>query len=264
MHSTIPRGNSMFRRPKSHVVFLFLFVCCCPRTAATGTAEEILARAFDHYRGASSYSVVEMTIHRPQWERTLVIEAWSKGRTDSLFRVTAPARDRGNGTLKKGREMWMYNPKVNRSIKIPPSMMSQAWMGADFSNDDLAKSDTILEDYHHEVTGTETIDGYTVYVIRSIPKPEAPVVWGMQILKIRQDNVILQQSFYGEDLKLVKELTMSDIAMLGGRLFPRVWVMRQAEKENEYTRLVHREVRFDVEIPDSFFSVTNLADPRAG
>jgi len=255
----------MIRRAISCAIVVFVFFSVHPRaSAAAESAEEILTRAFDHYRGSSSYSVVEMTIHRPQWERTVVIEAWSKGRTDSLFHVTAPAKDRGNGTLKKGREMWMYNPKVNRSIKIPPSMMSQAWMGADFSNDDLAKSDSILEDYHHEVVDTETVDGRKVHVIRATPKPEAPVVWGMQILKIREDHILMQQSFYGEDLKLVKELNMSDIGMLGGRLFPRTWIMRQAEKENEYTRLVHREVHFDLEIPDSFFSLTNLANPRAG
>ncbi len=255
----------MIRRSILHTfVLLALSFVIVSSVSAEESAEAILTRAFDHYRGESSYSVVEMTIHRPQWERTVVIEAWSRGRTDSLFRVTAPPRDRGNGTLKRGREMWMYNPKVNRAIKIPPSMMSQAWMGADFTNDDLAKSDTILEDYDHRLVGTEIVDGRTVHVIRSIPKPEAPVVWGMQVLKIRDDNVILQQSFYGEDMKLVKELTMTDIGMLGGRLFPKTWVMRQAQREGEYTRLVHREIHFDLEIPESFFSVNNLADPRLG
>jgi outer membrane lipoprotein-sorting protein len=129
-----------------------------------------------------------MTIHRPDWERSLTIKAWTRGEKDSIFFILTPPKDVGNGTLKRGREMWIYNPKVNRVIKLPPSMMSQAWMGSDFSNNDLAKSDSILEDYTHLLEGVETHEGKKVYVVKSTPKPAAPVVWGMQRLKIREDS----------------------------------------------------------------------------
>ena len=81
--------------------------------------------------------LVLMTIHRPDWQRTMTIKAWTKGQKKSLFFIASPPKDEGNGTLKKGREMWMFNPKVNRVIKVPPSMMSKSWMGSDFSNNDL-------------------------------------------------------------------------------------------------------------------------------
>ena len=102
----------------------------------TDTIEDVLAlvkEAVDYYRGKASIATVGMTIHRPEWERTMTIKAWTKGQKDSLFFISAPPKDEGNGTLKKGREMWTYNPKINRVIKLPPSMMSQAWMGSDFS-----------------------------------------------------------------------------------------------------------------------------------
>ena len=75
-----------------------------------------------------------MTIHRPDWERSMSMRAWTEGDDRSLVRVTAPARDRGNGTLMDDNRMWSFSPRVNRVIKVPSSMMNQSWMGSDFSN----------------------------------------------------------------------------------------------------------------------------------
>jgi hypothetical protein len=141
-------------------------------------------------------------------------------------------------------------------------MMSQAWMGSDFSNNDLAKSDTILEDYTHEIIGTETQDNHKVYVIKLMPKLNAPVVWGMQKMKIRDDRILVQQSFYDEDFKLVREMTTSQIGMLGGKLFPRVWYMRKAETADKYTKLFYKNAKFDIDISNSFFSISNLKNPK--
>jgi len=199
-----------------------------------------------------------MIVHRPDWERVVTIKAWTKGQNDSIFRIIAPPKDHGNGTLKKKREMWMYNPKVNRSIKIPPSMMSQAWMGSDFSNDDLSKTDSMIKDYIHTIEGTETHEGKKVYLIKSMPKPEAPVIWGMQKLKIREDRIFLAQEFYDEDLKLVKALTTLQIQMLGGKLFPKVWKMQKADVKDKYTVLEYKELIFDRDLPDRLFTVSSL------
>ena len=158
--------------------------------------------------------------------------------------------------------MWTYNPKVNRVIKLPPSMMSQSWMGSDFSNNDLAKSDSILEDYVHTLEGTESQDGKKVYVIKSIAKPEAPVVWGMQKLKIREDHILLSQEFYDEDFELVKAMTGHQIEMLGGRLFPKVWKMQKAEVADEYTLLDYKELEFRQELPENLFTLSSLKNPR--
>lgn len=250
---------------KSFGIFLaaaVLVPAFSPVPAFGQDAKKILEDAFDYYRGRSSRATVDMTIHRPDWERTMTLKVWSKGREKALFRVVAPAKDRGNATLKKGREMWTYTPKVNRVIKIPPSMMSQSWMGSDFSNNDLAKSDTILEDYDPEIVDTKTSEGHKIHVMQLIPKPHAPVVWGMQKIHIRDDHILLRQSFYDEDKVLVKEMTASDIQMLGGKLFPKVWRMQKADTPDEYTRLVYKEAEFDIPVPDRFFTISNLKNPK--
>jgi outer membrane lipoprotein-sorting protein len=225
-------------------------------------AQAIVQAGFDYWRGKASVATVEMVIHRPDWNRPMTIKAWTKGQSESIFFVIAPSKDKGNGTLKRGKEMWTYNPKVNRVIKVPPSMMSQSWMGSDFSNDDLAKSDSILDDYTHTLVGTETHEGKKVYVIKSMPKPAAPVVWGMQQLKIREDHILLQEEFYDEDLELVKAMTGSQIQMMGGKLFPTVWRMQKADVEDEYTELTYLELEFKDDLPDNLFTLTNLRNPR--
>jgi len=225
-------------------------------------AKAIVQAGFNYLRGNTSESMVDMTIHRPTWERGLTIQVWTRGQDTSLFRIIAPPKDEGNGTLKKGRQMWIYNPKVNRVIKIPPSMMAQAWMGSDFSNNDLAKSDSLLHDYLHEIVGTETHDGKTVYVIKSVPLPDAPVVWGMQRLKIREDYIWLEQEFFDEDLQSVKIMTAHEIKMLGGRLFPSVWKMRKVEKQDEYTMLEYQELVFDSPLSDRVFTLSSLRTRR--
>lgn len=249
---------------KKGLVFTYLIAlgwAFCPLTAHSEDAQALIEAAVDYYRGIASVATVEMTIHRPAWKRTMTIKAWTKGQKNSLFTVVAPPKDEGNSTLKRGTEMWTFNPKVNRVIKLPPSMMSQSWMGSDFSNNDLAKSDSILEDYVHTLMGTETHEGMKVFVIKSLPKPRAPVIWGMQILKVREDRILLTEAFYDEDLELVKAMTGTDIQMLGGKLFPKVWKMEKADTPDEYTLLDYKALEFREDLPDRYFTLTALRDP---
>lgn len=243
------------------VLLLSSSVVLCADTDAQD-AHNLVEAAVNYYRGKASIATVDMTIHRPGWERTMTMKAWTKGQKDSIFIIIAPPKDRGNGTLKRGQEMWIYNPKVNRVIKLPPSMMSQAWMGSDFSNNDLAKSDSIIADYTHKITETETHDGKKVYVVKSMPKPEAPVVWGMQKLRIREDHVFLSQAFYDEDFELVKIMTGHQIQMLGGKLFPKVWKMQKADVKDEYTLLNYKELAFKQDLPGRLFTLSSLKASR--
>ena len=232
------------------------------RVAWALDADSIVRAGFDYWRGKASVATVQMLIHHEDWQRTMTIKAWTRGQKESLFYITAPPKDYGNGTLKKGREMWLFNPKVNRVIKVPPSMMSQSWMGSDFSNNDLAKSDSLLLDYDHSIIGTETHEGKKVYIIKSIPKLNAPVVWGMQRLKIREDQIWLSEEFFDEDLKPVKLMTAMQIQMLGGKLFPRMWRMRNVDEENNYTQLTYESLEFKTDLPDELFTLSSLNQLR--
>ncbi|MDD9303883.1 MAG: outer membrane lipoprotein-sorting protein [Desulfobacter sp.] len=245
------------------IIWVIILVFSSPVPAEETDAKALIARAWDHMRGTTSVSVVHMTVHRSDWERKSTIKAWTKGRKNSIFQILAPKKDKGNGTLKLGPDMWTFNPKINRIIKIPPSMMSQSWMGSDFSNNDLSKADSILNDYTHKIVETNKVLAMTVYTIKALPKPQAPVIWGMQTLKIRKDGILLEQSFHDEDMAPVKIMTTDKIADIGGRPFPAQWTMRSvdAESKEDYTLLEYEDLKFDIPLKKNLFTINALKHP---
>jgi len=216
----------------------------------------------DHWRGLSSDTVMTMIIHRPDWERTMTMRGWTKGDDRSLVRVLEPSKDRGNGTLTDDNSMWSYSPKVNRVIKIPSSMMGQSWMGSDFSNKDIARADDIVDQYDHSILSSDEIDGITIFEIESIPHEDAAVVWGREVLSIRDDHVVTTHKFYDQDGELVKTLTSLEIGEMGGRVIAKRQRMSKVETPDEWTEIQVVSVDYEVELKDSLFTLSNLRNPR--
>lgn len=237
-------------------------VAIVPVSGWAQDAAEIVRAAIDNWRGKSSYGEMTMTIHRPSWERSMSMRAWTNGSKDSLVRVTEPAKDAGNGTLMVGDNMWTYSPKVNQVIKVPSSMMSQSWMGSDFSNKDVSRSDEIVDQFDHTLLKTEVDKGHKVYEIQSVPHEDAAVVWGKEVLRIRDDNVLLSQKYYDQEGVLVKALSTLEIGTMGGRTLAVKQRMAKADTEDEWTEFVIDSVEFDLRIPASVFTLSNLRNPR--
>lgn len=225
-------------------------------------AAEIVRAAIEHWRGLSSYTEMTMLIHRPDWERSMTMRAWTKGQEQTLVRVVEPKKDRGSGTLTDDNSMWTFSPKVNRVIKVPSSMMGQSWMGSDFSNKDVARADDIIDQYDHTVLQSEEIDGITVYEIESIPHEEAAVVWGREVLKIRDDHVVLEHAFFDQDGELVKKLVSMEIEEMGGRTIAKRQRMVKIEDPDEWTEISVNNVEYEIELKDSLFTLSNLRNPR--
>ena len=225
-------------------------------------AKAIVQDAINHWRGLSSDGVMTMIIHRPDWERTMTMRAWTKGDDRSLVRVLEPRKDRGNGTLTDDNNMWSFSPKVNRVIKIPSSMMGQSWMGSDFSNKDIARADDIVKMYDHSILGVEEADDVTIYEIESIPYEDAAVVWGREVLKIRSDHVVTEHRFYDQDGVLVKTLSSLEIGEMGGRTIAMRQRMTKEEEPEEWTEIQVVSVDYDIELADSLFTLSNLRNPR--
>ena len=245
------------------IVLLVAFAVGAARAAETPpNAAEIIRAAIDYWRDVSSYSVAEMKIHRPDWQRAMTFRVWTRGEKHSLVRVIAPAKDAGNATLLVDNEMWSFTPKINRVIKIPSSMMNQSWMGSDFTNNDLSKADDLIEQYMHKLLATRTRDGHTVYEIESIPKEAAPVVWGREVVTVRDDYVLLEHAFYDQQGVLVKKLTTQELKPMGGKIVAARQRMQKVDKPNEWTDVRTHEVKFGIDIPASVFTLANLRNPR--
>ena len=233
-----------------------------PSMAQEPDAAQLIRNAMDHWRGLTSYSDMTMTIHRPDWERSMTMRSWSKGDKLSLVRVVEPKKDAGNGTLLNDNNMWTYTPKINRIIKVPSSMMSQSWMGSDFSNKDISKSTDIIDQYDHELITTEERDGHVYYTISSVPHEEAAVVWGKEVLTVRDDYVLMEQQFWDQDGVLVKSMKTLEVVEMGGRAVARVMRMGKVDMPGEWTQLIANSIEFDLELADNLFTLSNLRNPR--
>lgn len=210
-------------------------------------------------RGSSS--IVEMTIKtiRPGWSRSMDIKAWTKGTDYSVILIQSPAKDKGVAFLKRKKEVWNWMPSLERVIKLPPSMMSQSWMGTDFTNDDLVKESSVINDYDHSIIGDTVIDNRSCYIIRMIPKPQAAVVWGKLIVCIdKKDFIELHTRFYDEEGQLINIMNAYDVKMMDGRLIPTRFEMIPADKKNHKTEMIYRNVQFNKLIDDSFFTTEKI------
>ncbi len=243
-------------------LFLTLLFAAPASYATTPQAHELIQQAMDHWRGQSSYSEITMTIHRPDWQRSMSMRSWTRGDKTSLVRITKPQKDADNGTLTKDNNMWTFAPRVNRIIKIPSSMMSQSWMGSDFTNKDISKSTDIIDQYEHKILQTHEQDGHTVYVIESIPHEDAAIVWGKEILTIRDDHIMLKQQFWDQDNILVKTMKALEIKTLGGRTVASIIRMGKVKTPDEWTEMLVQNIQFDQTHSNSLFTLSNLRNPR--
>lgn len=242
---------------------LLWFLVSASTTAFSQDAKEILQKAIDLMYGKKTYSVVTMTIVKPAWSRTVSMKAWSIEPDYSIVYVMEPARDKGSVTLKRKNEVWNWLPSVQKTIKIPPSMMLASWMGSDFTNDDLVRQSSIIEDYSHKLLGEEVYEGYDCYKIELIPDPEAGVVWGKIITWISKKGFMqLKEEFYDEDGVLVRTMLGSKPKNFDGHLLPSYSEMIPHNKPGNKTSFETKELDFDVHITPEFFSIQNMGRVR--
>ena len=239
------------------LILFILFII--PVFVCSQDAKDIVSKADEKMRGNTSQ--IEMTIRtvRPAWSREMDIKAWMKGTDYSMILIQSPAKDKGIVFLKRKKEVWNWMPTLERTIKLPPSMMSQSWMGTDFTNDDLVKESSIVNDYVHDFIGDTTIDNRVCYIIQMIPKPEAAVVWSKLIVCIDKiDFLELHTRFYDEDGKLINIMNAYDIKMMGGRLIPTHFEMIPTDKKNQKTEMIYKKIQYNKPIEDNFFTTEKM------
>ncbi len=246
---------------KYFILIILTILCQTNKKAEAQTlsASDIVKKSYDIMQGNSSESWITIEIVRPTWQRTLKVHSWAKGKDYSMAVITFPPKEKGQSFLKRKNDIWNWQPSIQRMIKLPPSMMSEGWMGSDFSNDDLLKESSIVDDYQHTLLGTEKINQTECYKIKLTPKPEVAVVWGYIIKWISKDMVLqLKSEYYDEEGALIKTETAYEIKNMNGRTIPTKFELIPADKNNHKTIVVLEKVLFDIPINDNFFSQQNM------
>ncbi len=242
---------------------LIIIIVLLFSTSHAQTGKEIIQKADELMRSNSSYSELKMTIEKPNWSRTIGMKVWALEPDFAMIYITEPARDRGSVTLKRKNEVWNWLPSAQRVIKIPPSMMLQSWMGSDFTNDDLVRQSSVVNDYHHKLIGEEKISGYDCYKVEMIPKPEAGVVWGKIITWISKNSYLqIKTDYYDEDGFLVKYFIGSKEKKMGGRNILTYWEMIPEDKPGNKTIMEYSTIQFNYKVETSFFSEQNMKRVR--
>jgi hypothetical protein len=230
-----------------------------PAPGSPEFARAVLQRVDDLYRGEQSHGIMEMEVKTRHWTRAMSLEAWSKGKDYSLVRILEPKKDRGTATLKDKHDLFTYLNNTGRTVKISGAMMAGSWMGSHFTNDDLVRETRLSDDFDISQLPDDKLDGTPVYRFVLVPRPGRPIVWGKIEVAVRiSDQMPLKQTFFDEDKKPVRSLEMSEVKTIGGRTIPTVMMMRPLDGSGEYTRVSWKELRFDVKLDASFFSVRNL------
>jgi len=245
-----------------------LFLLLAP--AARGQdAAEIVRRAEDALRGKTAEMKLRMTITTPRWTRELVVRSWDDRPHDRSFtRVLEPPKDKGTAFLREKDAFWTWLPRVERAMRVPPSMMLQSWMGSDFTNDDLARESSLEKDYDARLVGVEDLGGVAAYKLELLPHPEAPVVFAKLALWIEKARYApLLYVYYDEpekgDFTELRRLTFSDVRDVQGRPLPHVWEMVPLDKPGHSTRVTLEEAKLDQVLDPRIFTQENLRSSEA-
>jgi outer membrane lipoprotein-sorting protein len=234
---------------------LLLLCLALPALASEERAREIIDEMEQLYRGESSDATMTMQVQTPNYDRTMTLSGQSFGKDYGFFRILGPKKDRGIATLKRDEEMWNYFPKINKVIKVPPSMMMGSWMGSDFTNDDLVKETQLIDTYSLDLI--ETDDQYKVILT---PKEQTVTVWDKIEYIISKDPLLpLSQAFFDEDGNKIRELTFHEPREFDGKLMPSILEMRPLNKEGHLTRIIYDDIKFNVpDITEDTFSLRHL------
>jgi outer membrane lipoprotein-sorting protein len=225
--------------------------------------DELMSHIDRLWRGDTSQATMTMTVKTRRYERTMTMEAWSRGQDYSLVVIREPVKDRGIATLKVKENIWNYLPKINRVTKVPASMMSGSWMGSHFTNDDLVKESTFIDDFESVISFEGERDGTPIYEVTSIPRPDAAVVWGKVVMSIRQDNFApLVAHYFDEEGQLVRLMRFDRIERVDGRAIPLRMTLLPQDKPDESTVVVYEKIAFGMALDDNVFSLRGLQQRR--
>ena len=239
-----------------NIVIALLFI---PQLLMAQSAKEVIAQMDNKLKGKSVKTESSITIVRPSYTREMKMVTWSKGRDYSMTLMTSPKRDAGSSFLNREKEVWSYTPSIERIIKLPPSMMSQNWMGTDFTNDDLVQQSSLVTDYTHTFAEEATLEGYECYQIVMIPKEDAAIVWGKVIVWVDKTEFMqLKAEFYDEDGYLVNTMEGKEPKVFDGKLLPSKMIMIPADKPGNQTIMTTISMEFDIEIDESFFTTRKM------
>ncbi|WP_020539013.1 outer membrane lipoprotein-sorting protein [Lewinella cohaerens] len=200
----------------------------------------------------------EMVIHGRRNSRTVRSIGYTMGNEKSFSEYLAPAKEKGTKMLKLEDRLWIYSPDTDRSIQLSGHMLKQSVMGSDLSYEDMMEDRKLTEMYDAEVTGSETIDGRATWILELNAKVE-DVAYDSRKMWVDQERFVpLKEELYAKSGQLLKRVTMTDVAKIDGRWFPKKMNYKDMLKSGEGTDFIVLSIQFNPDIPEHIFSKASL------
>jgi outer membrane lipoprotein-sorting protein len=220
---------------------------------------EILERVDANMTIRTAKTRAQMTVtYRDGDERNMLYESWAQGTDMSFLEFIAPARDAGSRFLRRDNAMWIFLPRVGKSVRIQGHMLRQGIMGSDFSYGDASENPSMVEDYDATVEGQEEVDGRPVYILYLTAKRDDLSYQRRRIWIDSERWVPLKEDLFAKSGKLLKTATFSDVREIGGRWYPFVIGMDNALQTDTRTTLTILEMAFNIDVPQEVFTVSYL------
>jgi outer membrane lipoprotein-sorting protein len=238
------------------LVFLIAMILFSNLQAADSKADikKILDSVDRLYRADRSSATVEMRIETPEWKRTLEINVWAQGLEKTFIRILSPQKDKGVATLRIQNEMWNFFPKIDKTMKVPPSMMMGSWMGSDFTNDDLVKESTLLKDYDSKLLSSTDNN----YYIELKPKENTATVWGKIVVVVKKENTQpVRQEYYDDKGIKMREIVFKEMRTFGSKTIPAIMELTPFNKPGHKTTIEYKQLDFE-HVDNNIFTQMNL------
>ncbi len=223
----------------------------------------LLEKIDKNISGTTRRLVAEMRIVRKRGTRTLRVRSYVKG--DSAFtEYLAPEREKGTKLLKLGKDLWIYTPESDRTIRISGHMLRQSVSGSDLSYEDMLEETRLKDAYTASTIGADSLNGRPVWVLELTARKPDIAYQKRRLWVDGERHIVLKEERYSRTGKLLKTTAVLETKLFDGR-----WVatratfrdMLRANGENESlpgTEFTVEEVQFDAPTPPGLFSRSSL------
>jgi len=179
-------------------------------------------------------------------------------KTSTLMRFLSPKSVKGVTLLNidDGEKIYLYMPAYNKPRRIASSSKGDEFMGTGLSYEDMGMD---YEDKDYEKNLLEETD--SEYIVEVLPSEE-DASYEKIILHVDKENFYAKKiEFYETSSELTKTLTINKIKVDdNGKVTP-MEIEFTDIAENKKTKIVMKEMEYNVELSSSFFSIRTLSKP---
>lgn len=220
----------------------------------TPTAEALLSAVDANLVFESRSTQATMKVVKPKRTKEYTLQSYGRGADEAATEFLAPARDAGTKMLKRGDEMWMYLPSIEKVQKLSGHMLRDGMMGSDISYEDMMESSSWKDAYTATVTGQDSFESRPCWVVEMVAKDDS-ITYPKRVVCVDTENKLpVRQELYAVSGMLLKVWTMHDAQAYGERWYPNRMRVEDKLQEGTYTEMTFTDMSFSVALEDEVFS----------